>query len=87
MQRLQYLFYSLLSIQEHTRVCVKRHQNYLQTSKTIPRPPVLKFLDPPLMSVLNVSENLNNNGLNVSGNLDLPYLYSIQLLNKGPATH
>ena len=36
MQCLQYVFYSLLSLQEH-RVCVKGHQNNLQTSKTIPR--------------------------------------------------
>ena len=30
MQCLQYLFYSLLSLQKH-RVCVKGHQNNLQT--------------------------------------------------------
>ena len=34
MQCLQYVFYSLLSLQKH-RVCVKGHQNYLHTSKTI----------------------------------------------------
>ena len=48
---LQYLFYSLLSLQKH-RVCVKGHQNALRPKKnyTAPglRPPVLKFLDPPL---------------------------------------
>ena len=36
MQCLQYVFYSLLSLQKH-RVCVKGHQNNLQTSNTIPR--------------------------------------------------
>ena len=36
MQCLQYVFNSLLSLQEH-RVCVKGHQNNLQTSKIIPR--------------------------------------------------
>ena len=39
MQCLQYVFYSLLSLQKHS-VCVKTHQNNLC--------PVLKFLDPPL---------------------------------------
>ena len=36
MQCLQYVFYSLLSLQKH-RVCVKGHENNLQTSKIIPR--------------------------------------------------
>ena len=36
MQCSQYVFYSLLSLQKQ-RVCVKGHQNNLQTSKIIPR--------------------------------------------------
>ena len=36
MQCLQYVFYSLLSLQKH-RVCMKGHQNNLQTSKSIAR--------------------------------------------------
>ena len=36
MQCLQYVFYSLFSLQKH-RVCLKGYQNNLQTSKTIPR--------------------------------------------------
>ena len=36
MQCLQYVFYLLISLQKH-RVCVKGHQNNLQTSKIIPR--------------------------------------------------
>ena len=39
-QCLQYVFYSLPSPQ---KVCVKGHQNNLQTSKTIPRPLFLNF--------------------------------------------
>ena len=50
MQCLQYVFYSLISLQKD-RVYVKGHQNNLQTSKIIPRPPVLKFLDPPLFPI------------------------------------
>ena len=52
MQCLQYVFYSLLSLQKH-RVCVKGHQNNLQTSKIIPCPQVLKFLDPPQHAYLS----------------------------------
>ena len=52
-QCLQYIFYSLLSIQKR-RVCVKWHKNNPQTSRIQPRqdmppPNVLKFLDPPLV--------------------------------------
>ena len=36
-QCLQYVFYSLLSLLQKHRVCVKGHQNNLQTSKIIPR--------------------------------------------------
>ena len=36
MQCLQYVFYSLISLQKH-RVCVKGHQNNLQTSNIIHR--------------------------------------------------
>ena len=57
MQCLQYVLYSLRSLQKH-RICVKGHQNNLQTYKnytaTGPRPPVLKFLDPPLNHIFSV---------------------------------
>ena len=45
-QFLRYVFYYLLSLQKQ-RGCVKGHQNNLNIGPK-PRPPVLKFLDPPL---------------------------------------
>ena len=57
MQCLQYVFYSLLSLQKH-RVCVKWHQNNLQISKIIQcrdrTPPVLDFLDRPMAVISQV---------------------------------
>ena len=51
----QYVFDSLIFLQEY-RACVKRKQNNPQTPKNSsapgPRPPVLNFLDPPLICVI-----------------------------------
>ena len=60
-QCLQYVLYSLRSLQKH-RICVKGHQNNLQTSKIIPRrdsAPVFKFLDPPLNHIFSVVDTFD----------------------------
>ena len=51
MQCLQYVFYSILSLQQH-RVCVMGH-HFKKYTAPGPRPPVLKFLDPPLVPKTN----------------------------------
>ena len=52
------LYHSLLSQKKH-RVCVKGHQIKPQTPRILgPRPPVLKFLDPPL--ILDILVNITD---------------------------
>ena len=57
MQSLQYVFYSLFSLQTHSlRVYKKGHQNNPQTPRILPFPLVLKFLDLPLfLQVITLS--------------------------------
>ena len=60
MQCVQYASYSVLDLTTKIyRVRVKGHQNDPQTPRILPRPLVLKFLDPPLVSLIGNKPNGN----------------------------